>query len=60
MLKNEMDVLVIAHNICVAFDYVPTKEQDRYIRSLRAIERAVCDIATFEHRKEDQDHAGKS
>ena len=56
MLKNEIDVLVIAHNICVAFDYVPMKDQERYIRSLREIERAVCHKAVSERRKEENDH----
>ena len=54
MLENEIDVLVIAHNICVAFDYVPIKTQARYLRALREIERAVCDIAQFERRKEQE------
>lgn len=42
MLKNEIDVLVIAHNICIAFDYLNTDVQDRYILRLRAIEKDVC------------------
>ena len=42
MLKNETDVLVIAHNICVAFDDLDTKKQDFLIRRLREIEKDAC------------------
>lgn len=42
MLKNETDVLVIAHNICVAFDDIDSKRQDIFVRRLREIERDAC------------------
>ena len=53
MLKNEIDVLVIAHNICIAFDYVPVKKQDFYLHQLRMIEKEICNMANHERRKED-------
>lgn len=42
MLKNEIDVLVIAHNICVAFDDLESKRQDVFVRRLREIEKDAC------------------
>jgi hypothetical protein len=42
MLKNEMDILVIAHNICVAFDNISLKNQGDIIRRLREIEKSAC------------------
>ena len=43
MLKNEIDVLVIAHNICVAFAFLNAKRQEYFIRQLRLIEKEVCE-----------------
>ena len=42
MVKNELDVLVIAHNICVAFDFLNAKSQQYFVRQLRLIEKEVC------------------
>lgn len=42
MLKNEIDILVIAHNICVAFDDIDSKRQDVFVRRLREIEKDAC------------------
>ena len=38
MLKAEMDVLVIAHNLVVAFDYLTDKEKKDILYRLRGVE----------------------
>ncbi len=53
MLKNEMDVLVIAHNICVAFDFIPARDQEKYLRQLRSVEREVIRVCRIEKRKQE-------
>ena len=55
MLKNEIEVLVIAHNICVAFEYVPSKEQIYYLQQLRGIEKDACSMAVRERIKYDRE-----
>ena len=52
MLNTEIDVLVIGHNICVAFGFLPIGKQVKYIRLLRDIERRVIDDAGVERDKE--------
>jgi len=53
MLKNELDVLVIAHNVCIAFDYLPPKKQEYFLGQLRIIEKEVCTEAQFAKQKEE-------
>ena len=54
MLKNEIDVLVIAHNISVAFDYLSIKRQKYFVNQLRTIEQKVCEEASAERNKQVQ------
>jgi len=51
MLKPNIDVLVIAYNIAGAFDYLPMKERESFVRQLRGIEKDVC-LACRYYKKE--------
>ena len=51
MFKNEIDVLVIAHNICVAFAFLNAKRQEYFLRQLRLIEKEVCEQVRVDRRE---------
>ncbi len=59
MSKNEIDVLVMAHNICVSFDWLPVKEQEDIIKELRKIERGACKMASILRLREEEKKDGK-
>ena len=55
MLKNELSILRIAHNIVVAFDYLSLIQQEAHVAELERIEREVCNMAQNERIKIDRD-----
>ena len=57
MLKPAIDVLVIAYNIAGAFDYLPMKERESFVRQLRGIEKDVC--LAYKHYKKETEERGK-
>uniref|UniRef100_A0A6M3X4I1 Uncharacterized protein n=1 Tax=viral metagenome TaxID=1070528 RepID=A0A6M3X4I1_9ZZZZ len=55
MLKNELDVLVITHNTCIAFEYLTPKKQEYFVRQLRMIEREICAAAQSAKQKTERE-----
>lgn len=47
MTENKTDVLVIAHNICTAFDYLTREEEETFLFRLRAVEKDCCQRAQY-------------
>ena len=61
MLKNELDVLRIAHNIVVAFEFLTLKDQERFLLGLNLIEKECCALARQKiraNRKEEKKYEG--